>query len=185
MDTIQELFKIDFLYVLISVITILMSAKFTVSIFEWFFNKLGLETKWMRLKREEHELLISTSKNLTELQKKHIEDAKLSEEKDEEIRKDVQKLTNMFLDEKIDDLRWKILDSCSALSNGRKYNREMFDHIIHMYDKYEKILDENDMENGLIDESMKFVREKYRKYLESGNTEFSQEFLPNNDFNNH
>jgi len=34
MDTIQELFKIDFLYVLISVITILMGAKFTVSIFE-------------------------------------------------------------------------------------------------------------------------------------------------------
>ena len=61
----------------------------------------------------------------------------------------------------------------------------MFDHIIHMYNKYEKILDENDMENGLIDESMKFVREKYRKYLESGNTEFSQEFLPNNDFDNY
>ena len=82
------------------------------------------------------------------MQKKHIEDAKLSEEKDEEIRKDVQKLTNMFLDEKIDDLRWKILDSCSALSNGRRYNREMFDHIIHMYDKYEKILDENDYEDS-------------------------------------
>lgn len=139
----------------------------------------------MRLKREEHDLLIRTSENLDALQKKHIEDSKISDEKDEEIRRDVQKLTNMFLDEKIDDLRWKILDSCSALSNGRRYNREMFDHIIHMYDKYEKILEENNMENGLIEESIKFVREKYRRYLENGNIEFSEELSAINGYDNY
>lgn len=176
MDTIQELFKINFPYVIISVFIILFSIKAIVSIFEWIIGKLGLETKWMRLKREEHELLIRTSENLAELQRQHIEDFKFSNERDDEMRKDVQKLTDMFLDEKIDDLRWKILDSCSALSNGRRYNREMFDHIIHMYDKYEKILEENNMENGLIEESIKFVREKYRKYLENGNVEFSKDF---------
>ena len=185
MDTMQELFKIDFSYVLISVFVILLSIKAIVSIFEWFIGKLGLETKWMRLKREEHELLMRTSENLAELQKKHLEDSNLSKKKDEEICKDVQRLTSMFLDEKIDDLRWKILDACSALSNGRRYNREMFDHIIHMYDKYEKIMEENGMENGLIDESMKFVREKYRKYLENGNVEFSQELTQSNNFDNY
>lgn len=168
MDATLELLKIDFSYVLISVLIILINIKAIVSIFEWIIGKLGLETKWMRIKREEHELLIQTSENLAALQKQHIEDFKFSNEKDEEIRKDVQKLTNMFLDEIIDDLRWKILDSCSALFNGRRYNREMFDHIIQMYHKYEKILEENNMENGLIEESIKFVREKYRKYLENG-----------------
>lgn len=185
MDAVQELFQIDFSYVLISVFVVLISIKAIVSVFEWLISKLGLETKWMRLKREEHELLLRTSENLAELQKKHFEDSRISEENDEEIRKDVQKLTDMFLDEKIDDLRWKILDSCSALSNGIRYNREMFDHIIHMYDKYEKILEENDMENGLIKESMKFVRLKYRKYLENGNGEFSQELTQSNNFDNY
>lgn len=175
MDAVQELFKIDFSYVLISVFVVLISIKAIVSVFEWLISKLGLETKWMCLKREEHELLLRTSENLAELQKKYLEDSKIYEEKDKEIRKDMQNLADMFLDEKIDDLRWKILDSCSALSNGRRYNREMFDHIIHMYDKYEKILEENNMENGLIEESMKFVRQKYRNYLENGNVEFSQE----------
>jgi predicted DNA-binding protein (UPF0278 family) len=56
----------------------------------------------------------------------------------------------------------------------------MFDHIIHIYNKYEKILEENNMENGLIEESIKFVREKYRKYLENGNVEFSDEITFNN-----
>ena len=38
MDTMQELFKIDFSYVLISVFVILLSIKAIVSIFEWFIS---------------------------------------------------------------------------------------------------------------------------------------------------
>jgi len=180
MEAIQGLLKVNYFYVFISVFIILIGIKAVVTIFEWVIDKLGLETKWMRLKREEHELLIQTSENLTALQKKHIDDSNRSDMKDEEISKDVQKLTAMFMEKEIDDLRWKILEACSALSNGRRYNREMFDHIIHIYNKYEKILEENNMENGLIEESIKFVREKYRKYLENGNVEFSDEITFNN-----
>ena len=79
------------------------------------------------------------------------------------------------------DLRWKILDFSSAVSNGRKYNRESFDHIIKLYNKYERVLEENDMENGLVDESMKFVMKKYREHLDKGNIESSNEFYI--DFN--
>lgn len=178
MDAIQELLKINFGYVFISVFVILFGIKVIVSIFEWVIEKLGLETKWMRSKREEHELLIKTSQNVTALQEKHEEDFKRSDEKDEEIRNDVQKLTGMFVDKEIEDLRWKILDCSSALSNGRKYNREAFDHIIKMYNRYEKILKENGMENGLVDESIEFVREKYREYLKNGNVDFSEELVP-------
>lgn len=69
MDAIRELFTINFSYVLISVFIILVGIKFAISLFEWIVNKLGLETKWMRQKREEHELLIQTSQNLSALQK--------------------------------------------------------------------------------------------------------------------
>lgn len=168
MATIEELFKINLASLSISILTILFALKAVVTILEWTLEKAGLETKWMRAKREEHTLLIQTSENLSVLQKEYLDGFAHSDEKDEELRKDIQKLTSLFVEKEIDDLRWKILDACSALSNGRRYNREMFDHIIRMYDKYEKILEEHDMENGLIEESIKFVRQKYRKYLENG-----------------
>lgn len=168
MDEIIELTKIDFSYVFIAVFVILIGIKVIASLFEWIIDKLGLETKWMRRRRKERELLIQTSQNLTALQKKHKEDVERSDRRDEEISADIKKFTNMLLDKEIDDWRWKILDFSSALSNGRKYNRETFDHIIKIYKKYEKILEENHMENGLVEESMKFVRKKYQEHLDKG-----------------
>lgn len=168
MNEIQELTKIDFTYVITAVVAALIGIKTIVSLFEWAVGKLGLETKWMKQKREEHDLLVKTSQNLSALQQQHTSDMKYSNIRDDEINKDIQKLTDMFLDKEIDDWRWKILDFASALSNGRKYNRESFDHIIKIYKKYEKVLEDNKMENGLVDESMKFVRKKYQEYLDKG-----------------
>lgn len=89
MDAIQELLKINFGYVFISVFVILFGIKVIVSIFEWIVDKLGLETKWMRKKREEHELLIQTSQSLTELQKRHQEDIKQSDIHDKHIENEL------------------------------------------------------------------------------------------------
>ena len=168
METIQELVKINYVYVLASVFTTLIGVKAIVSLFEWVVDKLGLETKWMKRKREEHDLLIKTSENLSALQEQHTSDMQYSNKRDDEINRDIQNLTAMFLDKEIDDWRWKILDFSSALSNGRKYNRESFDHVIKIYGKYEKILEDNKMENGLVEESMKFIRKKYQEYLDRG-----------------
>lgn len=168
METIQELVKINYVYVLASVFTTLIGVKAIVSLFEWVVDKLGLETKWMKRKREEHDLLIKTSENLSALQEQHTSDMQYSNKRDDEINRDIQNLTAMFLDKEIDDWRWKILDFSSALSNGRKYNRESFNHVIKIYGKYEKILEDNKMENGLVEESMKFIRKKYQEYLDRG-----------------
>lgn len=177
MEIIEELSKVNFVSYGITTVLIFTVFKALIMAFEWIMDFFGIETKWMRKKKEEHELLTQTSRNLIELQKKHEEDFARSDIKDEEICKDVQKLTDMFMEKEIDDLRWKILDFSSALSNGRLYNRETFDHIIQMYSKYENILEENDMENGLVEESINFVREKYREYLKNGNVEFSKELI--------
>ena len=80
----------------------------------------------------------------------------------------IETLTSLFVDKEIEDLRWTILDFTASLSDGKKYNRESFDHIMRMYHKYEKILEENNMENGLVEESIKFVQEKYHEKLETG-----------------
>lgn len=57
MNEILQLTAVDFPSLFISVFIILMGIKSIVSILEWLFDKLGLETKFMRKKREDHELL--------------------------------------------------------------------------------------------------------------------------------
>ena len=80
----------------------------------------------------------------------------------------IETLTSLFVDKEIEDLRWTILDFTASLSDGKKYNRESFDHIMRMYNKYEKILEENNMENGLVEESVKFIQEVYHEKLKTG-----------------
>ena len=41
---------------------------------DWFFNRYGIETKKMKEKREDHELLVKTSQNLALLQEKSEKD---------------------------------------------------------------------------------------------------------------
>lgn len=168
MDAIRELFTINFSYVLISVFVILVGIKFAISLFEWIINKLGLETKWMRQKREEHELLIQTSQNLNILQKKHEEDVERSDRRDEEISADIKKLTNMFVDKEIDDMRWEINNFATKVSEGKPCNKDSFKHCIHVYEKYEKILEENGLENGEVEISMELINDAYKEKLKEG-----------------
>ena len=84
MEAIIELTKIDYPSVFVAVFTILVGLKVIVSIFEWVIDKFGIETKWMRKKKE----------NLTDLQNKHSEDVKQSIIHDERIREEFSEFMN-------------------------------------------------------------------------------------------
>ena len=168
MDAINELLNINFSYVLLSVFVILIGIKAIVSIFECVINKLGLETKWMRKRREEHDLLIRTSQNLIALQEKHEKDVKRSDRRDEEISNDIKKLTKMFVDKEIDDMRWEINNFATKVSEGSPCNKDSFTHCIHTYEKYEKILKENGLENGEVEISMELINDAYKQKLKEG-----------------
>lgn len=53
MDSITALTEIDYASVLISAFAILLGMKAILSLFEWFVEKLGLETKQMRKQRRD------------------------------------------------------------------------------------------------------------------------------------
>lgn len=167
-DAILELTKIDFSNTLMSVLVILIGIKALASVFEWFINKLGIETKWIRQKREEHELLIQTSQNLASLQEKHEKDIESSDRRDEEIVSDIKKLTQMFVDKEIDDMRWEINNFANKVSEGKPCNKDSFKHCIHMYEKYERILEDNGLENGEVEISMELINEAYKEKLKEG-----------------
>lgn len=225
MDAIENLRQLDPWVFIWGVIAVLVAWNFLQGTWEKTIGRLGLETKVMRQKREDRELLINTvelakttAENLDKLQKRHTKDEEEFRQNlnnyMEESRKDrkalhnemtkftndrisdrqqsiqiqqelkdsikglidwqddrdskIETLTSLFVDKEIEDLRWTILDFTASLSDGKKYNRESFDHIMRMYHKYEKILDENNMENGLVEESVKFIQEVYREKLKTG-----------------
>ena len=226
MDELKQLMQINWWYVITALVILLLFIKLIWSLIDWIFvGKLGIETRKMKQRKQDEELLKTTAElakmtaeNLDKLQKRHtkdeeefrknlnnyieesrrdrkalhdemtrfadnrVNDRKQSLEIQKELKDSIQNLvdgqhdrdekisnlTDMFVGKEIDDYRFKILDFASDISSGKIFNRESYDHILRIYDKYEKILEEHDMENGLVEESIKYIRNSYRQSLAAG-----------------
>ena len=168
MDTITELTKLDFSFLFLSIFVVLIGVKAIVSIFEWFIDKLGLETKWMRKKREDHELLLTTSKNLIMLEEHHKKDMEKSDRLDSEMRNDMNRFTNMCRESAVEALRGEINNFATKVAEGKPCNKDSFSHCIRSYERYEKLLEENGLENGEVELSMEIINEAYKRKLKEG-----------------
>lgn len=80
MGDITPVLTIDYKSLIISIFTVMIGLKVAITSFEWFMNKFGIETKWMREKREKNDLLIKTAQELELLQQKHTIDINQSNE---------------------------------------------------------------------------------------------------------
>lgn len=135
---------------------------------EWLISRFGMETKGMRKKREEHELLLKTAENLAELQKKHNSDNDECLRHDDEIRADLKKLTDMFINKEINDYRWEIINFATKVSEEKPCNKDSYKHCFKTYNNYEQLLEENGLENGEVEISMEIIREGYKKKMSEG-----------------
>lgn len=90
------------------------------------------------------------------------------QENQENLSNQMTELKQLFINKEIDDMRWEMLDFASAIMNHRRCSKEQYDHVIDTYVKYEKILEENGMENGRVTSSMEFVNDKYKKLMSVG-----------------
>lgn len=229
LDDLKLLGQLDWWYVFFAIIVALVIIRALWSIFDWFIEKFGIETKKMKQRRLDQEELKATTElakitaeNLAKLETRHTKDEEKFRDNlnnyMEESRKDrkalhdemakftqnrvsdrqqslqiqqelkdsiknlvdgqqdrdekINNLTDMFVDKEIDDLRFKILDFASSVSSGKKFNIESYDHILKIYGKYEKILEERNMENGLVEESIKYIQSSYQEVLKSGVTKY-------------
>ena len=168
MDAIRELLELDFTAFVLAVFVIMSGVIAIYTIIGRFSELIGKPVKWVRQRRVDHDLLEKNKNDIKALSDKHEADTKKYEVSHQELIDDVRKLTSLFVEKEIDDMRWEILNFCSALSNGRKYNRESYAHVFSIYEKYERILEENGMKNGLVEESIAFIRERYQDDLKSG-----------------
>lgn len=169
MEAITELTKIDYTYLFITIFTVLVGIKAITSLFEWIIDKLGLETKWMRKRREEHELLIQTSQNLSELQKRHKADVEESIVHDKRIQNDL----SSFMDEMRESISQTQLE-LKQFSENRVHDREQsFQIQKELTDSIKNIAESNLIKDKQIDSLMIAQREvladkinqKYKHYI--------------------
>lgn len=121
-----------------------------------------------------HQQSISIRDNLTENQHKMEESQHKLEENQisfmqtlADISAAIAELKEDFLDERLERKRWNILNCASKLRNGEFVDYEEYNNVFQDYDSYEDLIKKNGLTNGLIEESIKFIREKYQKYQDS------------------
>ena len=120
MDDLNQLVQIDWWYIVIALLLLLVGVRFVWSLFDWLFvEKLGVETKKMKQRRleseqlkETTELAKTTAQNLDKLQKKHCKD-------EEEFRNSL----NNYMEESRKD-RKAIHDEMTRYSDNRVNDRK-------------------------------------------------------------
>ena len=157
MSNIQALTDINYVTVFLGVIIILFAIKEIIELITYFKKKFRITTGIEENKAEE-ERRIKTLEAHDRWQYNEIQ-------KIEDILKDIQE---NFVDDRINTLRWRILDFSSGLSGGRKYNKEAFEQVIKTDEKYKAILTKYNKTNDVINESMKFIKDKYQGKLRNG-----------------
>lgn len=94
MENVNALFTVNWATVIVGVLLILVCGKFVWELMDWFINKLGIETKASRTKKEDHELLLQTVSDLTQLQKARDKSDEVMSQQDKEIKNQLEQVIN-------------------------------------------------------------------------------------------
>ena len=157
MGAIEYATQINYILVILGFFAILFAIKEIIEIFSYFKKKFRIKTGADEDK-ETLEERIATLEKHDRWQYNEIS----------KISKGIDDIKDRLLNKEIEDMRKTILDFCAALSSGQKFNRESFDYIFKTDENYDKLLTRYGMENNVINESMKFIREKYQEKLRNG-----------------
>lgn len=170
MGTVEQAAQVDFITFGLTALLIMAGVVGAIKIVEEFSKIIKKPVWWIKKKDEDHQAILALKKQLDE----HLEesDAKISQLSgaDVEIKQniaqlnsDVSKLTDMFVNKQISDMRFDIVDVASAITLGRQYSVEQLAHVLRIYDDYMKILGERKLTNGQVDMSIEVVKEEYRR----------------------
>lgn len=112
-----------------------------------------------------HQQSITIRDNLTKKQTTFEENQAKFMETLAKISSSLIEIKADLLDERLERKRWNILNCAGKLRNGECVDPEEFSNVFQDYDSYEDLINKNGLTNGLIEESIKFIREKYQESL--------------------
>ncbi len=181
-ENVEVVSSLDWWTVVIGVLIAIGIVMLCVKIKDFVVSTFGITTKSALAKQAQEEHIKELQAQIIDLQK-DVQQFKDNRTHDREQSFDIQKqltdsqtllqnsvenLRKMLVNKEINDMRWEILDFSNAVMNGRVYNKEIYDHIFDTYTEYERVLEENGLENGKVDSSMQFVRNKYLELMDKG-----------------
>lgn len=174
MEAVKQALEIDYAVfiptIIFTLIVVLLAVQFISKLLEWLFvEKLGIETKWGRKKRQEHDLLIKTAESLNKLQETHEKDMERSDLHDEEIKEELKNFTNelkktlILQNEKMNEFSEnRIKDR----EKSREIQKELSESIIELA---EGAKERKDQINRLMQGSMELLGDKidqrFSKYI--------------------
>lgn len=181
-ENVEVVRSFDWWTVVIGVLIAIGIVMLCVKIKDFVVSTFGITTKSALAKQAQEERIKDLNNQIIDLQKEvqQFKDNRIHDrDKSFDIQKQltdsqtllqnsVENLRKMLVNKEINDMRWEILDFSNAVMNGRVYNKEIYDHIFDTYTEYERVLEENGLENGKVDSSMQFVRNKYLELMEKG-----------------
>ncbi len=129
MESIENLAQVDFYQVLIGVFAIITGILAILTIIEKFANKFGIELRWKRKQKEEHDLLITTVNALNELREKEVEDIKQSVRHDKMIKDDIANLSKT-----VNGIVVTLSDMQEKSNETEK--KKLKDSLVRYYNKY-------------------------------------------------
>lgn len=181
-ENVEVVRSFDWWTVVIGVLIAIGIIMLCVKIKDFVVSTFGITTKSALAKQAQEERIKDLNNQIIDLQKEvqqfkdnriHDRDQSFDIQKqltDSQtlLQNSVENLRKMLVNKEINDMRWEILDFSNAVMNGRVYNKEIYDHIFDTYTEYERVLEENGLENGKVNSSMQFVRNKYLELMEKG-----------------
>lgn len=160
------------------IISLLLCAMLVIALkagWDKLLDALGLETKASLQKKALEQRLSDMEQKIADFEQSqhNYHDQSISirdklEDNQKVLQDGISELKMLLINKEIDDIRTTILDFSNAVMNGRDYNKEQYEHIIDLYDKYEKILEQNGMTNGRVTASMEFVLKNYQDLMDNG-----------------
>lgn len=123
-------------------------------------------------KKEIEKIILSNQQEIQKIKDDQAKDRSASKNADKEIREELNitngkldKIGDLVLGMRIENMRKTLLNFASEVGDGRRYTKEQFDEIFSLYEDYECLLKEHGMTNGRINISMEIVREQYKKNI--------------------
>lgn len=181
-DNVEIVSDLDWWTVVIGVLIAIGIVMLCVKVKDFIVSTFGITTKTALAKQAQEQhikdlqgQIYSLQKEIQQFKENRIHDREQSFDIQKQLtssqtllQESVENLRKMLVNKEINDMRWEILDFSNAVMNGRVYNKEIYDHIFDTYTEYERVLEENGLENGKVDSSMQFVRNKYLELMEKG-----------------
>lgn len=132
MGNITQLFKQDYSSIILGIFIVMAGIITIIEIIGKFSIIIGKPVKWVKSRQEDHNLLIETTKRLSELSERHNESVNQSIRHDQMIKDDIAKLSDTVngIAETLSNMQEK--DNITEL-------KKLKDSLVRYYNKYKDV----------------------------------------------